>query len=90
MSDETEKDHLTLKWGTLKSWSFASKEAKELLDRYFKLGVSISAACQKDTTEQKEILCKLIDVGDFEDVYLAWDGVHVSKEEAKKYVMEYR
>ena len=44
---------------------------------------------QHDTEEQKTILCELIDIVPG-DIYLDWDGVYVSKEAAKKYVMEYR
>ncbi len=83
------KDHLTLKWGTLKSWSFQSKKAEELLKEYGELGSSMSAATQKDTDRQKAIICELIDEGDFTKVYLDWDGKEVSKKEAKKYIMNY-
>lgn len=89
-----EKDHLTLKWGTLKSWSFVSKRAltkgaKELLERYLEIGMSLGAAQQRNTSEQKEIICKLIDAGNFTRVFINWEGKYVSKTEAKKYVMEY-
>ena len=79
---------LTLKWGTLKAWQFDHPKAQELFDRYSKIGSSMSAAMQKDTPEQKEIICKLIDLVD-DQVYLDWDGKYVSKQDAKKYVMEY-
>jgi hypothetical protein len=81
------KDHLTLKWGTLKSWEFHSEKALRLLDEYCKIGSSLSAMEQKDTPRQKEIICELIDEGDFETVLLDWDGEEVSKEEAKKYIL---
>lgn len=84
-----EKDHLTLKWGTLKSWNFHSEKALKLLKEYHKLGSSWGAAQQRDTPRQKELICELIDEGDFETVYLDWDDKAVSKEDAKKYVMEY-
>ncbi len=82
-----EKDNLTLKWGTLKAWSFHSEKAKKLLEEFGKIGMSMSAAMQKNTPRQKEIICELIDEGDFEQVYLDWDGKYVTKEEAKKYVL---
>jgi hypothetical protein len=85
-----QKDYLTLKWGTLKSWSFHSDKAKKLLKEYGEIGSSVSAMLQHDTTRQKEIICELIDEGDFETVCLDWDGKDISKEEAKKYVMEYK
>jgi len=82
-----EKEYLTLKWGTLKAWSFNSDKAKELLKEYGEIGRSMSAMMQKDTPRQKEIICELIDIGNFETVYLDWDGKDVSKEEAKKYII---
>lgn len=43
---------------------------------------------QHDTPEQKEIISKLIDLMPG-DIYLEWDGVEVSHEKAKEYVMNY-
>ncbi len=80
------EDHLTLKWGTLKSWKFHTEKAKELLTEYGKLGSSMSAIAQHDTPRQKEILCELIDEGNFNEVYLDWDDKYVSKKEAKDYI----
>lgn len=83
------KNHLTLKWGTLKSWNLSGlPEAQVLLERYDELGSSISAMSQRDTPEQKEIICKLIDLVPGE-IYLDWDAKYVSKEQAKKYVLDY-
>ena len=87
---KAEQDSLTLKWGTLKAWSFHSKKALKLLDEYSKIGSSMSAIMQRDTQRQKEIICELIDEGDFKKVYLDWDGKHVTKARAKEYVLEYR
>lgn len=87
-SEEENKDYITLKWGTLKSWKVTSDEGKALLKKYEELGSSFSAMEQKDTPEQKEIICKLIDLVPGE-IFLDWDGKYASKEEAKKYVMEY-
>ncbi len=82
-------NHLTLKWGTLKSWNFkGNEEACKLLKRYGEIGSSFSAMAQNDTPEQKEIICKLIDLTPGE-IYLDWDGEYVSKEKAKEYVMNY-
>jgi hypothetical protein len=83
------KDHLVLKWGTLKDWSFHSDKALTLLKEYNKIGSSMSAMMQKDTPRQKEIICELIDEGNFKKVWLYWDGKEVTKNQAKKYVMEY-
>lgn len=87
---EDKKDHLTLKWGTLKDWSFHSEKAKKLFKEYSEIGSSMSAMMQHDTPRQKEIICELIDEGNFKQVYLDWDGKWISKEEAKKYVMDYK
>ena len=81
---------LTLKWGTLKSWNVkGNKKGEKLFKEYCSIGSSISAMCQKDTPRQKEIICEMIDLCDGDTIYLDWDGSEVSKEEAKKYVMEY-
>ena len=46
---------------------------------------------QENTIEQKELICQMIDAANLPDgVYLSWDGKYVSKEEAKKYVMNYK
>ena len=55
------QDFVTLKWGTMKSWNISSEKGKELLKKYYGLGCSISAAMQKDTPEQKELICQMID-----------------------------
>jgi hypothetical protein len=84
-----EKDSISLKWGTLKSWNLHSEKGRELLRKYHDIGPSMSAMCQNDTPEQKELICQMIDECNAETIYLEWDGVHVSKDEAKKYVMDY-
>lgn len=82
------KNFLALKWGTIKAYNFENnKEALALLNRYYQIGSSISAALQDDTDEQKEIVCKLIDLAD--TLYLSWEGKVVSRCEAKKYVNNY-
>jgi len=81
-------EHLTLKWGSLKDWSFGDW-AKPLFKEYSKIGSSVSAIMQKDTPRQKEIICELIDKGNFKKVYLDWDGKYITKKAAKKYVMEH-
>jgi len=84
------KNYLTLKWGTLKSWHFDSDKCRALLTEYMEIGSSLSAAMQKDTPRQKEIICELIDECDGDTIFLDWDGVDVPKEEAKKYVIDYK
>lgn len=80
---------LTLKWGTLKTWNLTSEKALGLLKRYFDLGSLSSAMEQRDTPEQKNLICQMIDECDGEMIYLEWDGKYVPKEEAKRYVMDY-
>lgn len=83
------QDHLVLKWGTLKAWSFHTDAARALLREYGELGSAGGAMQQHDTPRQKEIICALIDEGDFNTVHLDWDGIYVSKKRAKEYVMNY-
>ena len=83
-----DQDYITLKWGTLKSWRLKSGKGKELIEQYYKLGVSLSAMAQVDTLEQKQVICEMIDIVPG-DIYLDWDGEYISKEAAKKYVMKY-
>lgn len=81
---------LTLKWGTLKNWNFeGSDKGAELLNEYTKIGSSYSAMAQNDTPRQKEIICELIDLCDGDTIYLEWDGIDVTKQEAKDYVLQY-
>ena len=83
-----EVDSLSLKWGTLKSWEIHSETGRALLKRYHEIGSSLGAMTQRDTPEQKEIICQLID-GCSGEIYLDWDGKYVSKEKAKEYVRDY-
>ena len=81
---------IILKWGTLKGWNVTTGKGLELLKKYCEIGSSMSAMAQRDTPEQKQIICDLIDeCDDPKGIYLDWEGEYVSKEEAKKYVMEY-
>jgi hypothetical protein len=86
---EDNQDFLTLKWGTLKAWRLSSDRGKELLAQYYAIGSCESAMLQRDTPEQKELVCQMIDECSAETVHLDWDGIDVSKAEAKRYVMEY-
>ena len=80
---------LTLKWGTLKSWSFSSSECQSLLEEWTQIGTTSSAIDQNNTTRQKEIICQLIDLCDGNTIHIEWDGVDVSKSEAKKYILNF-
>lgn len=82
-------DKITLKWGTLKAWDIKTPAAVEVLKQYAALGMSMGAMTQRDTPEQKALLCALIDASDCESIYLDWNGEDVTKEQAKDYIMTY-
>ena len=83
-------EELLLKWGTLKGWSnIESARSLGILKLYHELGAAASAMAQHDTPEQKQLICDLIDSVDGE-IQNDWSGDIMSKDEAKKYVMEYR
>ena len=86
--NEQQEDYVTLKWGTLKSWRITSEEGMLMIEKYFELGNSASAIMVKDTQEQKELICQLIDTVPG-DIYLEWEGEYVSKQDAKNYIMQY-
>lgn len=88
LTSDQEVDSLSLKWGTLKSFDIHSETGRALLKRYFEIGASYAAMTQKDTPEQKDIICQLID-GCAGDICLDWSGEYVSKEKAKEYVRSY-
>ncbi len=79
---------LLLKWGSLKGWDDLSEKSQEIVNRYFALGVSMSAAMQHDTTEQKQLILELIDSVDGE-ITNDWSGEKMTKEEARAYVLDY-
>jgi hypothetical protein len=83
------RESIELKWGTLKGWSDLSEKSISIVQRWANLGYSFSAMGQRDTPEQKDILCELIDAIDGE-IINDWTGEKMSKNEAKKYVREYR
>jgi hypothetical protein len=85
-----DRDFLNLKWGTLKAWNLTSPKGQELLRKYHALGSSAGAMTQHDTPEQKELICQMIDECGAAEIFLDWDGKHVSKDEAKKYVRGYK
>ena len=82
-------DQISLKWGTLKGWSFETDAAKEAAQKYFDAGPqSMSAMMQHDNPEQKQALCALIDSIDGE-IWNDWEGKTMTKDEAKAYVTGY-
>jgi hypothetical protein len=82
-------EHLTLKWGSLKSWNIESEAGQAALKRYFDEGVCMSAALQHDTATQKEAICELIDLVECDEIFNDWSGETMTKDEAKRYVREY-
>lgn len=82
-------EYLLLKWGTLKGWNLETEKSRVAAQRYADFGMSAGGTMtQHDTEEQKLALCDLIDTIDGE-ITNDWSGDVMSKDEAKKYVMEY-
>jgi hypothetical protein len=81
-------ESLLLKWGTIKGWDNFTEKSQEIVRRYFADGMSMSCALEKPDEARKLILCELIDQLDGE-IQNDWSGEMMSKDEAKKYVMEY-
>jgi len=89
-NETSEREHLTLKWGVPKSWRLKSDTTKALLQKYADLGWSWSAMAQPNTDAHRAVLCELIDAIDADTIESDWTGDKMSKDDAKKYVMEYR
>lgn len=81
-------ESLLLKWGTVKGWSGLKPESVAILQRWSDLGATVSAMAQRDTPEQKAIICEFIDTIDGE-IANDWSGEIMTKEAAKEYVMTY-
>lgn len=84
-----EREHLLLKWGTLKGWLVKSDSSKAALERYSADGMAWGAMQQRDTPDQTQALCDLIDAIDG-PITNDWSGETMTKDEAKKYVTQYR
>lgn len=81
-------EHLLLKWGALKGWRVESPEAYAALNDYADFGMSHSVAMQRPEQEQREALCKLIDVIDG-PIINDWTDEDMTKDQAKSYVLDY-
>lgn len=83
-------EYLLLKWGSVKGWSVepTNTAAMDALERYHAAPVSMSAAMQRDTPEQKQAVLDLIDAVDGK-ITNDWDGKTYTKDEAKQYVNDY-
>jgi hypothetical protein len=82
-------ESLLLKWGTVKGWNGLSETSQEIMKRYFADGMVVSAMADRPDDGRKAILCELIDQLDGQ-IQNDWSGEIMSKDEAKKYVLEYR
>lgn len=83
-------DELGLKWGTLKYYDAESDDFIAALNKYFELEQCISVALQTMTEDHCKLLCEVVDACNNPQIYLDWDGIYVSKEKAKEYIMGYR
>ena len=81
-------ESLLLKWGTIKGWDEFSERSQKILERYYEDGMLMSCAADKPDDKRKAILCELIDQLDGE-IQNDWTGKMMTKDEAKKYVMDY-
>lgn len=83
------EQYLELKWGTLKGWNVNGNDAAfAAIKRYHGQPTSFGAMQQRDTAEQKEALCELIDAIDG-PITNDWSGERMTKDEAKAYVRDY-
>lgn len=87
---KTHEDYLMLKWGSIKGWDLKSQPALDAMQKWADIdGISLSAMQQGRTAEHTDALCELIDAINGE-IWNDWDGVEMTKEEAKAYVRNYR
>jgi hypothetical protein len=85
------QDRLILKWGTWKAMDIKSAAGLAALEAYNDAGPQCaSAMMQRETPAQQEALCALIDAVDCETIGNDWTGENMTKDEAKRYVMESR
>lgn len=83
------EQYLCLKWGTIKGFDLTGNpKALEALNRYYDEPTAYGAMQRRDTPSQKAAICDVIDAIDGE-IYNDWSGETYSKEQAKKYVLEY-
>ena len=81
--------NLKLKWGNLKGWDGFDDgtPARAALDKWADSGQGYSAM-QRQTDEQRELICAVIDTVDgciLDD----WNGLVMTKDDAKTYVRGY-
>ena len=80
---------IELKWGNIKGWDGFEEgtEAGDAMQAYLDSGQGLSAM-QRQTPEQRELICAVIDAIDG-DIYDDWNGGTMTKDEAKAYVRNY-
>ena len=82
-------DDLRLQWGSVKGCHMEHNAAAYAkLKEWSTLGSSFSAMAQRDTPEQKAIICDMIDLFDG-IIQNDWDGEIYTKDQAKAYIMNY-
>ncbi len=81
-------DAIVLKWGTLKGWKLDKPESRALLQRYADLGMAGGALQQRDTAEQKALLCELLRQHDG-TILNDWSGELYSRDQAIAYLETY-
>ena len=83
-------EKLYLKWGNLKGWNLETDASKAALRVYVDSGKAASSAQAMEWLSQPErdALCALIDAVDG-PIVNDWSGETMTKEAAKKYVLEY-
>lgn len=80
---------LTLKWGNVKGWRGFEEgtPAMAALEKWHDSGQGLSAM-QRQTPEQREFICAIIDAIDGE-IHNDWNGETMTKDDAKAYVRDY-
>lgn len=83
-------EHLLLKWGNLKGWKIETEASAAAFNAYVDAGqnAAVSMAMVRLNDAEKQALCGLIDAIDG-PIQNDWTGDTLTKDEAKKYVLEY-
>jgi hypothetical protein len=83
-------EHLLLKWGNLKGWGIETEASRVAFNAYVESGQNASAGMAMVRLDEAEklALCALIDAVDG-PITNDWTGEPMTKDEAKKYVLEY-
>lgn len=84
------EEYLLLKWGNLKGWRLETDASRSAFKAYVEAGENAAAPMAMVRLEdaEKVALCGLIDAVDG-PITNDWSGEKMTKDEAKKYVLEY-